>query len=110
LDSNNHWLIHTSYGELGHLANEYNGKPESHMEKNKSIEEPIYGMADPIYDDSDSSEEILNGNDGTMLVVQKIMLSPKGYSGQNWLHSRIFQTTCIINDKLCNLMIDGGSC
>jgi len=69
LDSNNPWLINTSYGELGHLANEYDGKPESHMEKNKLIEEPIYGMANPVYDDSDSSEEILNGNDDTTLIV-----------------------------------------
>jgi hypothetical protein len=81
LNSNNPWLIHTSYGELGHLVNEYNDKVESHMEKNKLIEEPIYGMVDPVYDDSDSSEEILNGNDGTMIVVQKIMLSPKGDLG-----------------------------
>jgi hypothetical protein len=69
LDFNNPWLINTSYGELGHLANKYNDKPESHMEKNKLMEEPIYGMVDPVYDDSNSSEEILNGNDDTTLVV-----------------------------------------
>ena len=80
------------------------------MEKNKLIEEPIYGMVDPVDDDSDSNEEILNGNDSTTLVVQKIMLSPKGDSGQNWFYTSIFQTTCTINDKLYNLMIDGGSC
>jgi hypothetical protein len=37
----------------------------------------VDGEEDPIYNDSDNNKEILNGDGGTTLAVQKNMLSPK---------------------------------
>jgi hypothetical protein len=55
-------------------------KLKSHPRNNMLIKEPVNSVVDHVYDDSNSSEEILNVNDNITLVVWKIMLSPKGDS------------------------------
>jgi len=44
------------------------------------IKDPMNGVVDHVYDDSNSSEEILNVNDNITPVVWEIMLSSKGNS------------------------------
>ena len=74
------------------------------------IEKLVNDVANLVYDDFDNSKEILNGHGNTTLVVRKIMLSFKGDLKQNWLCSNMFQTTCIIDDKACILIIDSDNC
>ncbi|XP_075674896.1 uncharacterized protein LOC142644102 [Castanea sativa] len=59
-------------------------------------------------------EEIVIGDsyeeEGLALVMKKILLAPKQEEQEDWLRSNIFHTTCNIGGKICNLVIDGGSC
>ena len=45
-----------------------------------------------------------------MLVTRKILLAPKLEDEKEWLRRTIFSTTCSIKDRVCKLIIDGGSC
>ncbi len=49
------------------------------------------------------------GEEGLILVTRKILLATK-IEDVDWLKDNIFYTTCSINAKICNLIIDGGSC
>lgn len=43
------------------------------------------------------------------LVIQRTMLSPKEAIG-DWRRNNIFKIKCTSHGRLCNLIIDGGSC
>ena len=67
-----------------------------------------------IGDDSQSgaeevSEELVDGDIGTMLMVRRTCLAPRTEE-RDWLRNNIFQSTCTILGKVCRFVIDGGSC
>ena len=64
----------------------------------------------PVYDKDAVNEVLLEGDVGTALVVWGSGLTPKATEEDDWLRNNIFQSTCIIKDKVCLFVIDGGSC
>jgi hypothetical protein len=92
-------------GELGHKATECR-KPASQKGKNLLLKEDL---VDYKYDD-DGDDDVLNGDRQENLVIRKSLLTPKGDSGDEWLRTNIFHTTCTVADKVCKMIIDSGSC
>jgi hypothetical protein len=60
--------------------------------------------------DKDGDEDVLYGDGQETLVIRKSLLTPKGDSGDDWLRTNIFHTTCTAADKVCKMIIDSGSC
>ncbi|XP_021831119.1 uncharacterized protein LOC110771169 [Prunus avium] len=67
---------------------------------------------DPKFDShyDDFEEEHVHGDNGPLLVVQRVCLTPRVADGDSWLRNNIFQSTCTIGGKVCRLVIDSGSC
>ncbi|KAE8695418.1 putative CCCH-type zinc finger family protein [Hibiscus syriacus] len=99
-------------GEQGHRATDCR-KPASQKGKNLLIEENVEDeteeIGEPVYDD-DETDDVLYGDGNETLVVRKSLLTPKGDSGDNWLRTNIFHTTCTVADKVYKMIIDSGSC
>ncbi|KAE8696147.1 putative CCCH-type zinc finger family protein [Hibiscus syriacus] len=99
-------------GEQGHRATDCR-KPASQKGKNLLIEENVEDeneeIGEPVYDD-DETDDVLYGDGHETLVVRKSLLTPKGDSGDDWLRTNIFHTTCTVADKVCKMIIDSGSC
>ncbi|KAE8676344.1 putative CCCH-type zinc finger family protein [Hibiscus syriacus] len=99
-------------GEQGHRATDCR-KPASQKGKNLLIEENVEDeteeIGEPVYDD-DEADDVLYGDGHETLVVRKSLLTPKGDSGDDWLRTNIFHTTCTVADKVCKMIIDSGSC
>jgi len=66
-------------------------------------------IGDSVYDD-DRDEDVLYGDGQETLVIRRSLLTPKGDSRDNWLRTNIFHTTCTVEDKVCKMIIDSGSC
>lgn len=62
-------------------------------------------------EDDDQYEEILTTGDknAPALMLRRVCLAPVGYE-EPWLRTNIFRSTCTIKGKLCNVVIDSGSC
>jgi hypothetical protein len=100
-------------GEQGHRATECR-KPASQKGKNLLLEEDVVDytyedIGDLVYDD-DRDEDVLYGDGQETLVIHKSLLTPKGDSGDDWLRTNIFHTTCTMADKVHKTIIDSGSC
>jgi hypothetical protein len=102
-------------GEQGNRASDCR-KPASQKGKNLLLEEDVVDYTyeetgDPLYDeDGDGDEDVLYGDGQETLVIRKSLLTPKGDSGDDWLRTNIFHTTCTVADKVCKMIIDSGSC
>lgn len=104
-------------GEKGHKANECKNSAVQTRNKALLIEEDEICVEntmlelEPIQDEEavelgeDSQRE-----EGLMLVTRKILLTPKFKDEKEGLRGNIFCTTCSIQNRVCNLIIDGGSC
>jgi hypothetical protein len=100
-------------GEQGHKANEC--KKSGLQVKNKTlmVESMEEGVVDQEIDVEDAVEDLggdSKGEEGLALVTRKILLAPRQNIEEHWLRSNIFHTTCTIENRVCNLIIDGGSC
>ncbi|XP_068649233.1 uncharacterized protein [Aristolochia californica] len=99
-------------GEQGHKATECRN-PASQKGKNLLIEEEVVDehaeFGEPVYDDDDDGD-VLYGDGHATLVVCPRLLTPKVDLGDDWLRTTIFHTTCTVADKVCTMIIDGGSC
>ncbi|KAI9174834.1 hypothetical protein LWI28_023368 [Acer negundo] len=98
-------------GETGHRLSEcprpakrvlFIDPAEFNEEDVEIIEEPQSGA-------EEVSEELVDGNTRTMLMVRRTCLAPRTGEGE-WLRNNIFQSTCTILGKVCRFVIDGGSC
>jgi hypothetical protein len=58
--------------------------------------------------DEGSEEEWTYADQGESLVIRRILKST--YIEQDWLRNNIFHTKCTSSGKVCNVIIDGGSC
>ncbi|KAH9311555.1 hypothetical protein KI387_026590, partial [Taxus chinensis] len=48
---------------------------------------------------------------GETLMIKRMMIAPrKEVKGDAWLRTNIFRTRCTSGGKVCNVIIDGGSC
>ena len=94
--------------KMGHKANECN-KPL--LSKGRAL------ILDDVVEveevgDSDS-DELVRGDDekeGVVLVMKKTLLTPRKEDDDKRLRGNIFRSTCSILGKVCELVIDGGSC
>jgi len=89
-------------------------KPANQKGKNLLLEEDVVDYTyketgDPVYDE-DGDEDVLYGDGQETLVIRKSLLTPKGDSGDNWLRTNIFHTTCTVANKVYKMIIDSGSC
>ena len=96
-------------GEMGHKANEC-GKPL--LSKGRALMlEDVIGVEDVVESDDD---KLVGGDneeeDGVVLVMKKTLLTPRKEEGDEWLQDNIFHSICTILGKVCQLVIDGGSC
>ena len=95
-------------GEMGHKANECN-KPL--LSKGRAL------ILDDVVEVKEvgelDSDELVRGDDekeGVVLVMKKTLLMPRKEDDDEWLRGNIFYSTCSILDKVCKLVINGGSC
>lgn len=58
------------------------------------------------YDVLNGIEEILQGDIGATLVIQKSLFVSKNDLGNNWLHTNLFHSICTIKDNVCNMIIE----
>jgi hypothetical protein len=58
--------------------------------------------------DEGSEEEWTYADQGESLVIRRILKST--YIEEDWLRNNIFHTKCTSSGKVCNVIIDGGSC
>ncbi|KAG2694405.1 hypothetical protein I3760_08G142200 [Carya illinoinensis] len=72
--------------------------------------EDIKNRGELIYNEDGEEGVILHGDANETLVVKKNLLTPKEDSGEDWLRTNIFHTTCTVSKKVCKLLIDSGSC
>jgi hypothetical protein len=58
--------------------------------------------------DDESEEEWTNEDQGESLVIRRILKST--CVEEDWLRNNIFHTKCTSSGKVCNVIVDGGSC
>jgi hypothetical protein len=58
--------------------------------------------------DEGFEEEWTYADQGESLVIRRILKS--SYVEEDWLWNNIFHTKCTFSGKVCNVIIDGGSC
>ena len=87
----------------------------STLVNNDDDEEDGYDGKDsnPVYDKEENDgggDEVMYGDDGQSLVIQKTLLTPKAPKKDNWLRTSVFHATCIVRDCKCHVMVDSRSC
>ncbi|XP_021776091.1 uncharacterized protein LOC110739920 [Chenopodium quinoa] len=93
----------------GHFANEC---PNSRAMMIREMDDDDYedekrDFGDPIYDEED--EILVEADEGQILVVRRALHSISTPLAEEQ-RENIFQTRCTIKDRVCNLIIDSGSC
>ncbi|CAL5399157.1 unnamed protein product [Camellia sinensis] len=66
---------------------------------------PIFNPLGNVAIGGDSDEE-----KGLALMLKKTLLSPKLERQEDWLRTNIFYSICNIGGRVCNMIIDSGSC
>lgn len=65
----------------------------------------------PVYDREEEVErEEIEPEVGESLVIHRVLTTPKADLKEDWPRSSIFKTRCKSHDKVCTIVIDGGSC
>ncbi|XP_021764110.1 uncharacterized protein LOC110728769 [Chenopodium quinoa] len=93
----------------GHFSNEC---PNSRAMMIREMDDDKYedekrDFGDPIYDEED--EIVVDADEGQILVVRRALHSISTPLAEEQ-REKIFQTRCTIKDRVCNLIIDSGSC
>lgn len=60
-------------------------------------------------EEGDLEEHEEYGDEGEVLVIRRL-LNASHSQEEHWLRENIFQTRCTSHGRVCNLIIDGGSC
>ena len=73
-------------------------------------EEPSDEKQEPTYDEGSKEEEdfLLFGDRGEALIIHKSLLASRKEE-EDWRRINIFYICCIIEKKVCKVIIDGGS-
>lgn len=59
-------------------------------------------------EDTFNGKEITYGDSRESLIIQWSLFAPKEQLKEDWLHTNIFHSKCIIAGNICNLIIDSG--
>lgn len=62
-----------------------------------------------IVEHSSEDDEIIYADHEEFLMLQKSLGVHQEEENDDWLWNNIFQTKCTSHDKLCNVIVDGGS-
>ncbi|CAM8960386.1 unnamed protein product [Rhodiola kirilowii] len=93
---------------LGHrIADCPNRQIVTLVEENAELVYDDYGDVDENSPSED--EEITYADSGELLVVRRA-LSVAASEDESWLRHNIFHTKCTSGGKVCNVIVDGGSC
>ena len=86
------------------------GKKTLFVDPEEYEEEDAYVGEEPVFDDVGKEDvEVLEGDVGPALVVRRTCLTPRA-NDDKWQRNNIFQSTCTISWKVCQFVIDAGSC
>ncbi|XP_026451046.1 uncharacterized protein LOC113351241 [Papaver somniferum] len=91
------------------------GRPPAFSSHTASAQQEV-DIAVDVFDDAEETtaefdEVFLPGDQGECLMLyRRSFLTPKANADESWLRKNIFQTTCNIEDKVCRLIVDSGSC
>ncbi|XP_021737243.1 uncharacterized protein LOC110703765 [Chenopodium quinoa] len=92
----------------GHFANECpNSRAMIREMDDDDYEDEKRDFGDPTYDEED--EILVEADEGQILVVRRALHSISTPLAEEQ-RENIFQTRCTIKDRVCNLIIDSGSC
>ncbi|XP_021758696.1 uncharacterized protein LOC110723661 [Chenopodium quinoa] len=89
---------------FGHIASKCpNSRIISLVEEELLEEEQVEDIED------ENNEEVLHADEGKSLVIRRI-LNAAPVKEDEWLRNNIFQTQCTSHGKICDVIIDSGSC
>ncbi|XP_038979894.1 uncharacterized protein LOC120110006 [Phoenix dactylifera] len=89
----------------GHIASECPNRRVVSLAEEGDGEE---NESDSIYDEIE--KDITYSDHGEALVVRRTLNSVRSKDDHMWLRHNIFHTRCTAHGKICNIIIDGGSC
>lgn len=101
-----------SCGAFGHIQSSCPNRGNTRALLTDESNATGYG-GQPVYDDEhhvQSSEEILTGDVGELLVVRRTCLAPRHSDDSSPQRHNIFVSTCTVKGKVCRFIIDSGSC
>lgn len=73
------------------------------------IEDAIEEDEETNHEEGEIEEFIEHADEGETLVIRRSLNAIQG-NDDSWLRDNIFQTRCTSHGKVCNLIIDSGSC
>ncbi|GKE47679.1 reverse transcriptase domain-containing protein, partial [Tanacetum coccineum] len=97
------------YGGLGHYARDCPNLKTLAFVLDDAC--PIYDTdAEPELDEP--GDELVYPDRGEALVIQRVLnvAVSKSVDDNSWLHNKNFRTKCTSKGKICDMIIDGGSC
>ncbi|GJS78813.1 gag-pol polyprotein [Tanacetum coccineum] len=72
---------------------------------------PVFDeCGDEVEENVVDQEEITYADSGEALVVRRTLSTVVANEDESWLRHNIFHTKCTCKGKVCNVIIDGGSC
>ncbi|GKC50898.1 hypothetical protein Tco_1073643 [Tanacetum coccineum] len=63
----------------------------------------------PVFDEPLEQEDVIYGDTGELLVIRRALAADSTEDGV-WLRNNIFHTRCTSHGKVCDVIIDSGSC
>nr|CAD1839672.1 unnamed protein product [Ananas comosus var. bracteatus] len=100
----------SSASGLGHIASECPNRRIVTLLDEIPDEEECLETTSPVYDEEvEGEDEVTYGDGGEALVIRRA-LSATPVKEDDWLRNNIFHTRCTSHGKVCNVIIDGGSC
>ncbi|GJZ01305.1 gag-pol polyprotein [Tanacetum coccineum] len=96
---------------LGHIASECPNKKMITLAEYEGVDASfaVDATLDSVVDDGSVIEEVVGPDEGACLVVRRTLSNAPDHSG-NLQREAIFHTRCTIAQKVCTVIIDGGSC
>ena len=97
---------------FGHIATIFPTKKNNDGQRGVVVSEHSFQSSrtrSPTSSKSQSKEEYEMPCEGDLLVVRRMLGQLKKPFVESQMEN-IFHTRCLINDKLCSLIVDGGSC
>ncbi|KAJ0566766.1 putative transcription factor interactor and regulator CCHC(Zn) family [Helianthus annuus] len=92
---------------VGHIASECANKRVITLAEFEALSEPKFDE-EPNHQ-RDKEEVVIGPDDGDCLVIHRA-LSGTAVHCDNLQREALFRTRCTVRDKVCSLVIDGGSC
>ncbi|KAL9993547.1 putative transcription factor interactor and regulator CCHC(Zn) family [Helianthus debilis subsp. tardiflorus] len=92
---------------LGHIASECPNKRVITLAEFEALSEPKFDE-EPNHQ-RDKEEVVIGPDDGECLVMRRA-LNGTAVHCENLQREALFRTRCTIRDKVCSIVIDGGSC